>query len=86
MNDELKSIEKNRTWDLCSLPANKKAIDVKWVYKVNQNSEGKVIKYKARLVAKCVLQKQGLDYDEVFSPVARHETIRLVITLACSRR
>ncbi|WJX12170.1 hypothetical protein P8452_02697 [Trifolium repens] len=48
--------------------------------------KSKVIKYKARLVAKGFLQKQGLDYDEVFSPVARHETIRLVIALACSRR
>ncbi|MCH97475.1 retrovirus-related pol polyprotein from transposon tnt 1-94, partial [Trifolium medium] len=75
MNEELKSIEKNKTWDLCKLPTDKKAIDVKWVYKAKQNPEGKVIKHKARLVAKGFLQKQGLDYDEVFSPVARHETI-----------
>ncbi|CAJ2632851.1 unnamed protein product [Trifolium pratense] len=86
MIDELKSIEKNKTWDLCKLPSEKRAIDVKWVYKVKQNPEGQVVKYKARLVAKGFLQKQGLDYDEVFSPVARHETIRLVIALACSRR
>ncbi|GAU17358.1 hypothetical protein TSUD_232340 [Trifolium subterraneum] len=86
MIDELKSIEKNRTCDMCKLPSDKKAIDVKWVYKLKQNPEGQVIKHKARLVAKGFLQKQGLDYDEVFSPVARHETIRLVITLACSRR
>jgi hypothetical protein len=86
MNEELRSIEKNKTWDLCDLPSDKKAIDVKWVYKAKQNPEGKIIKYKARLVAKGFLQKQGLDYDEVFSPVARHETIRLVIALACSRR
>ncbi|KAK2403542.1 putative mitochondrial protein [Trifolium repens] len=86
MNEELRSIEKNKTWDLCNLPSDKKAIDVKWVYKAKQNPEGKIIKYKARLVAKGFLQRQGLDYDEVFSPVARHETIRLVIALACSRR
>ncbi|GAU43786.1 hypothetical protein TSUD_378110 [Trifolium subterraneum] len=86
MIDELTSIEKNRTWDMCKLPSDKRAIDVKWVYKLKQNPEGQVIKHKARLVAKGFLQKQGLDYDEVFSPVARHETIRLVITLACSRR
>jgi hypothetical protein len=59
---------------------------VKWEYKLKQNPEGQVIKHKARLVAKGFLQKQGLDYDEVFSPVARHETIRLVIALSCSRR
>ncbi|GAU12596.1 hypothetical protein TSUD_132060 [Trifolium subterraneum] len=84
--DELKSIEKNKTWDMCKLPSDKRAIDVKWVYKLKQNPEGQVIKHKARLVAKGFLQKQGLDYDEVFSPVARHDTIRLVIALACSRR
>ncbi|GAU30142.1 hypothetical protein TSUD_360350 [Trifolium subterraneum] len=86
MIDELKSIEKNRTWDMCKLPSDKRAIHVKWVYKMKQNPEGQVIKHKARLVVKGFLQKQGLDYDEVFSPVARHETIRLVIALACSRR
>ncbi|GAU33426.1 hypothetical protein TSUD_380620 [Trifolium subterraneum] len=86
MIDELKSIEKNKTWDMCKLPSDKRAINVKWVYKLKQNPEGQVIKHKARLVAKGFLQKQGLDYDEVFSPVARHETIRLVIALACSRR
>jgi hypothetical protein len=86
MQEEMNAIEKNKTWDLCDLPSDKKAIDVKWVYKAKQNPEGKIIKYKARLVAKGFLQKQGLDYDEVFSPVARHETIRLVIALACSRR
>ncbi|GAU33536.1 hypothetical protein TSUD_143290 [Trifolium subterraneum] len=75
MIDELKSIEKNKTWDMCKLPSDKRAIDVKWVYKLKQNPEGQVIKHKARLVTKGFLQKQGLDYDEVFSPVARHETI-----------
>ncbi|WJX45884.1 hypothetical protein P8452_32732 [Trifolium repens] len=86
MNEELRSIEKNNTWDLYDLPSDKKAIDVKWVYKAKQNPEGKIIKYKARLIAKGFLQKQGLNYDEVFSPVARHETIWLVIALACSKR
>ncbi|GAU36721.1 hypothetical protein TSUD_318190 [Trifolium subterraneum] len=86
MIDELKSIEKNRTWDICKLPSYKRAIDVKWVYKLKQNPEGQVIKHKARLVAKGFLQKQRLEYDEVFSPVARHETIRLVIALGSSRR
>ncbi|PNX77158.1 cysteine-rich receptor-like protein kinase 25-like protein, partial [Trifolium pratense] len=61
-------------------------LDVKSELKIKQNPEGQVMKHKARLVAKGFLQKQGLDYDEVFSPVARHETIRLVIALACSRR
>ncbi|GAU13535.1 hypothetical protein TSUD_346390 [Trifolium subterraneum] len=73
-----RSVEKNKIWDMCKLPSNKRAIDVKWVYNLKQNPEGQVIKHKARLVAKGFLQKQGLDYNEVFSPVARHETIRVL--------
>jgi hypothetical protein len=48
INEELRSIEKNNTWDLCDLPSDKKAIDVKWVYKAKQNPEGKIIKYKSK--------------------------------------
>ena len=82
MREELRSIEKNQTWRLTPLPMGKKAIDVRWVYKVKLNPKGEVSKYKARLVAKGFLQRHGLDYDEVFAPVARIETIRLVVSLA----
>ena len=64
------------------MPQRKKEINVKWVYKVKINSKGKVTWHKARLVAKGFLQKEGIDFDEVFSPVARIETIRLVVGLA----
>ena len=53
----------------------------KWVYKVKRNAQGDVIKNKARLVAKGYSQKQGIDYEEVFAPVARLETIRLIISM-----
>ena len=82
MNEEVKSIEDNNTWSLVELPQGKKAIDVKWVYKVKTNSKGEVTRHKARLVAKGFLQKEGIDFDEVFAPVARIETIRLVVGLA----
>nr|KYP69348.1 Retrovirus-related Pol polyprotein from transposon TNT 1-94 [Cajanus cajan] len=82
MKDELRSIEKNKTWELVSLPLQKKSIDVKWVYKVKEKPKGEVAKYKARLVAKGFLQKAGIDYGDVFAPVARIETVRLVVALA----
>ena len=82
MKEELHSIEKNGTWELTELPKGKKAISVKWVYKLKLKPDGEIAKFKARLVAKGFLQRPGLDYDEVFAPVARIETVRLVIALA----
>lgn len=67
------------------LPEGKKTILVRWVFKLKVNLEGKAVKNKDRLVAKSFLHKQGVDYDEVFSLVARHETIRLVIVLPYNR-
>ncbi|KAK2404192.1 putative mitochondrial protein [Trifolium repens] len=82
MKEELDSIESNQTWDLVDLPHKKKAIDVKWVYKLKVNSKGDVTRHKARLVARGFLQKEGIDYGEVFAPVTRMETIRLVTAIA----
>ena len=82
--DEILSIEKNQTWVLVDLPAGVKSIGLKWVFKIKRNPDGSVNKYKARLVAKGYVQKHGIDYDEVFAPVARIERIRLIIALAAS--
>jgi hypothetical protein len=71
MNQEIDSIEKNKTWDLVDLPSHKKSIGFKWVYKTKLNEKGKIEKHKARLVAKGFSQQPGTDYDETFAPVAR---------------
>jgi hypothetical protein len=85
MNREIESIEKNATWTLTTLPAGHKSIGLKWVYKLKKNSEGEVIKHKARLVAKGYVQKQGIDFEEVFAPVARLDTVRLILAVAANR-
>jgi hypothetical protein len=64
-------IEANNTWELTDLPKGAKAIGVKWVYKTKYNEMGKIDKFKARLVVKGYSQKYGIDYNEVFAPVAR---------------
>ncbi|GJR63270.1 zinc finger, CCHC-type containing protein [Tanacetum coccineum] len=82
MEIELDSMNKNNTWTLTTLPPDQKAIGLKWVYKTKRDAKGKIIKYKARLVAKGYVQEQGIDFDEVFAPVARIETVRLILALA----
>lgn len=86
MDEEIHSIEKNNTWEVTSLPKGKKPIGVKWVYKTKYKPDGQVDRLKARLVVKGYKQKPGIDYYEVFAPVARLDTIRLVIALAAQKQ
>ncbi|GKV07537.1 hypothetical protein SLEP1_g19297 [Rubroshorea leprosula] len=78
MAEEIGSIERNQTWELIDLPEGHKIIGVKWIYKTKLKENGTVDKFKARLVAKGYKQEFGIDYQEVFAPVARTDTIRLV--------
>ena len=82
MDAEITTIERNDTWELCDLPKGQKTIGVKWVYKTKLKENGEVVKHKARLVAMGYKQEFGVDYKEVFAPVARYDTIRLVIAMA----
>ncbi|KAA0036715.1 Retrovirus-related Pol polyprotein from transposon TNT 1-94 [Cucumis melo var. makuwa] len=75
MHEEIKSIEKSNTWKLSELSRGQKSIGVKWAYKTKLNKDSQVNKYKARLVRKGYKQQIGIDYNEVFAPVARHDTI-----------
>ena len=79
MKQELESIEANKTWRLTDLPPGQKVIGLKWIYKLKKDADGKIVKYKARLVAKGYVQEHGIDFDEVFAPVARIETVILLL-------
>ncbi|XP_074328337.1 uncharacterized protein LOC141666242 [Apium graveolens] len=81
MQAEIDTIEKNKTWILTELSEGRKAIQLKWVYKLKKDTEGNVVKYKDRLVPKGYVQKKGIDFEEVFSPVTRLETVRLLLAL-----
>ena len=60
-------------------PEGSQPIGVKWVFKKKMNTQGEIERYKAQLIAKGYKQKAGIDYDEVFAPIGRMETIRLLI-------
>ena len=85
MDSEINSIEKNQTWELMDLPAGNRTIRFKWIYKTKLNELDEVDKYKARLVAKGYSQQYGIDFSEVFAPVAHMDTVRLIMALAACK-
>jgi hypothetical protein len=82
MEQELASVEQNRTWELVSLPAGYRPISLKWVFKLKKNELGVVIKHKDRLMARGFVEQEGIDYDDAFAPVARMESVRVLALAA----
>ncbi|GKD02478.1 putative ribonuclease H-like domain-containing protein, partial [Tanacetum coccineum] len=82
MQEELLQFKIQKVWALVDLPYGKKAIGIKWVYRNKIDERGIVVKNKPRLVAQGHKQKEGIDYEEVFAPVARVEAIRLFLAFA----
>ena len=81
MDKEYNSLLKNGTWDLVPRPEGVNVVGNRWVYKVKRKGDGSIDKFKARLCAQGFTQTKGVDYSEVFSPVARYQTIRSLLAL-----
>ena len=75
MEDEMNSLHENNTFELVKLPKGKKALKNKWVYRLKSEENSSQPRYKARLVVKAFSQKQGIDFDEIFSPVVKMSSI-----------
>ncbi|GJU76648.1 putative ribonuclease H-like domain-containing protein [Tanacetum coccineum] len=82
MQEELIQFKLQKVWVLVDLPYGKKVIGTKWVFRNKRDERSIVVKNKARLVAQGFRQEEGIDYDEVFAPVARIEAIRLFLAFA----
>ncbi|KAH9764149.1 hypothetical protein KPL70_001425 [Citrus sinensis] len=82
--EEIEALHKNKTWELVPLPHGRKVIGNKWVYKIKRNGNDQVERYRARLVVKGYAQKEGIDFNEIFSPVVRITTIREVLAMCAT--
>ncbi|XP_073831708.1 uncharacterized protein [Musca autumnalis] len=82
MQEEIEAMKNNKTWELATLPEGRSAIGCKWIYKLKRNENGDICRFKARLVAQGFSQKYGVDYDEVFAPVATHTSFRILLSIA----
>ena len=72
----------NDVWEVVPRPQDKSVVASRWIYKIKYVADDNVEKFKARFVAKGYAQKEGIDYEETFTPVARYTSIRFVISLA----
>ena len=82
MVEEYQSLMKNDVWEVVPRLEAKSVVTSKWIYKINHAVDSSVEKYKARFMARRFSQKEGVDYDETFSPMANHTSIRDIISLA----
>ena len=82
MAAEIAALEANNTWTLIALLADKKSIGCKWVYKIKYKADGSIQRHKARLVAKGFTQKDGIDYFETFSLVAKMVSVKVLLAVA----
>jgi hypothetical protein len=79
MHEELEKFERNQVWELVDPPPGCKPIGTKWVWKNKEGEKGEVVRNKSRLVAQGFNQKEGIDFEETFAPVARLEEIRILL-------
>ena len=82
MVEEYESIVKNSAWEIVPRPVGKSVVGSRWIYKVKQAADGSVEKYKEIFVAQGFSKIEGIDYEEIFAPVARYSSIRTILSLS----
>jgi hypothetical protein len=75
-----------QVWEIVLRPKNKDVVSSRWLFKIKHVVDGSIEKYKARFVARGFSQKEGIDYEETFAPVARYTSIKNIIALAAKMK
>ena len=86
MDEEIKALNANHTWDFVSLPSNTSVIGSKWVYTIKVKPDGTLDRYKACLVAQGYEQEYGINYEETFAPVAKMTIVRTLLAIASCKQ
>ena len=82
MDEELKSLLENQTWELVEKPVGVKTLGTKWVFKIKRRADNSIAKFKGRLVVKGYLQEKDIDFKETFAPVFKYQSLRILLCLA----
>jgi hypothetical protein len=85
MHEELENFERNQVWELVDPPPGCKQIWTKWVWKNKEREKGEVVRNKSRIVSRGYNQKEGIDYEETFAPVACLEAIRILLAFSMAK-
>jgi hypothetical protein len=86
MDEEMDALSRNNTWEVVPIPKDRHIVGSKWVFKIKRDEQGAIARWKARLVAQGYSQQPGIDYDEIYSPVVRFDSLRLLIALAAHHK
>lgn len=79
------ALNRNKTWEVVPCPKDRNIVGSRWVFKIKHKADGLIERYKARLVAKGFSQQPGTGYDETYAPVARYDSLRLLLALAAHK-
>ena len=86
MVEEYQSIIKNDVWEIVPRPKDKSVVSSKWIFKTKHSEDGSIEKYKERFIARGFFQKEGIEYQETFAPLARYTSIRTFLDLASKNK